>query len=336
MNYVHTFDTKAEQIAYYKSSEYREPCLSYEKETNEVKFNKHDYSKDYLTFEALENGTFQFTNACSYSVDGGETWISLAASTSTPVVNAGEKIMFKAENTPAMGQGCGVFSSTGAFDAIGNPYSMFSGDNFVGANLPDFACMSMFSGCTGLTSADKLSLPASTLSARCYLAMFSGCTSLNAAPTLPIATLAGNCYQAMFAHCTSLVTPPELPQTTMAASCYYHMFEGCTSLEVAPKLPAETLASYCYADMFNGCLSLATAPELPAETLVTSCYQNMFFGCSSLNYIKMLATNISATECLSNWTNLVSASGTFVKAASMTTLPEGTSGIPTGWTIQDA
>ena len=62
----------------------------------------------------------------------------------------------------------------------------------------------------------------------------------------------------------------------------------------------------------------------------------MFNGCTKLNYIKMLATDISATDCLYNWVTGVSHIGTFVKDPNMTSLPTGASGIPTGWTVQDA
>ena len=49
----------------------------------------------------------------------------------------------------------------------------------------------------------------------------------------------------------------------------------------------------------------------------------------------MLATDISATYCLAGWVDGVAASGTFIKDAN-TTIPTGTSGIPTGWTVQTA
>lgn len=101
-------------------------------------------------------------------------------------------------------------------------------------------------------------------------------------------------------------------------------------------LPATTLRRSCYESMFLGCTSLTTAPVLPATTLDVSCYNCMFDGCTSLNYIKMLATDISAAYCLSGWVNGVAASGTFVKNASMTTLPTGDNGIPSGWTVVDA
>ena len=85
--------------------------------------------------------------------------------------------------------------------------------------------------------------------------------------------------------------------------------------------------------MFSNCTSLETAPELPATTLTVECYKGMFDNCTSLNKITMLATDISATNCLKDWVKGVPATGTFTKAASMTTLPTGDSGIPTGWTV---
>ena len=47
----------------------------------------------------------------------------------------------------------------------------------------------------------------------------------------------------------------------------------------------------------------------------------------------MMATNIKAPYCLLDWLADVSSTGTFTKAASMTTLPQGSDGIPTGWTV---
>lgn len=52
----------------------------------------------------------------------------------------------------------------------------------------------------------------------------------------------------------------------------------------------------------------------------------------SVNYIKMMATDTSATSCLYSWVSGVNSSGTFIKNAN-TTIPTGTSGIPSGWTV---
>ena len=48
-----------------------------------------------------------------------------------------------------------------------------------------------------------------------------------------------------------------------------------------------------------------------------------------------MATDISASICTQNWVNGVAASGTFVKAASMSSWTTGNNGIPSGWTVQD-
>lgn len=142
----------------------------------------------------------------------------------------------------------------------------------------------------------------------------------------------------LFSNCTALTNSDKLvlPATTLASYCYYDMFYGCTSLTTAPELPATTLADSCYYMMFQNCTSLTTAPELPATTLVSSCYYWMFGYCTNLNYIKCLATDISASGCTNGWVNGVAASGTFVKHVSMTSWTTGASGIPNGWTVQDA
>ena len=125
------------------------------------------------------------------------------------------------------------------------------------------------------------------------------------------------------------------------------MFNGCTALTTAPALPATTLRDSCYGGhsggmtttfngMFQGCTSLTTAPTLPATTLTYQCYDGMFYGCTNLGSITMLATDVSAYSSLFRWVDGVAASGTFTKAASMTSLPSGVSGIPAGWTVVDA
>ena len=155
--------------------------------------------------------------------------------------------------------------------------------------------LSMFFGCTNLTTAPEL--PATTLANSCYSSMFSGCTSLTTAPALPATTLATECYSYMFSGCTSLITAPALPATTLADKCYYYMFYNCTSLTTAPALPATTLANYCYSTMFSGCTSLTTAPELPATTLAESCYYKMFSGCTKLKSAPKLPATKLVIQC---------------------------------------
>lgn len=116
---------------------------------------------------------------------------------------------------------------------------------------------------------------------------------------------------------------------------FSQLFQDCTNLLYAPYiLPPEELQLKCYCDMFRGCTSLIKAPKLPAMTLAQSCYNSMFYGCTSLSYIKCLATDISANNCTGSWLYNTSSTGTFVKAAGVT-WSSGSSGIPTGWNINE-
>ena len=174
---------------------------------------------------------------------------------------------------------------------------------------------------------------ASTETARfCYL--FNGCTALTTAPELPATTLAAYCYEGMFYNCDALTIAPELPADTLAEHCYECMFHSCASLTTAPELPATILAKYCYNGMFHSCHALTTTPVLPATTLAEACYYDMFNNCSNLSSITMLATDVSVTDCLTNWVYRVPASGTFYKNSAATWTRTGTSGIPTGWTVE--
>jgi hypothetical protein len=114
------------------------------------------------------------------------------------------------------------------------------------------------------------------------------------------------------------------------------MFYGCSALTTAPTLPATTLANNCYRQMFYNCKNLTTAPVLPAETLVTNCYYRMFYFCSNLNYIKAMFTTTPSTTYCNGWVNKVASSGTFVKNSAASWNVTGTSGVPSGWTVQTA
>ena len=278
----------------------------------------YDYSKDYFTFYALEDGTFKFSgNSINYSLDSGQTWVSLASNTNTPTVNAGNRIMWKASGlTPLSYKGIGRFSSTAKFDAEGNIMSIVSGDNFVNAvTVSNLQFFYLFGACRNLISAENLLLPATTLAQNCYYGMFRNCEGMKNAPkSLPATTLADGCYYEMFAGCTSLRTAPELPATILYYRCYYSMFSGCTLLAAAPELPATTLAGAgsCYYNMFAGCTSLRTAPELPATTLEISCYERMFYNCTSLITAPELPATTLANNCYADM---------FYGCSSLTTAP---------------
>ena len=311
-----------------------------------------DFSTKPLTFSILSAGTInwtasntKFTKTIKYKLNNG-VWTSITSNTSSsaPKINVveGDKIQFKGNNTQ-YATGTSAYNSfsgsTALFEAEGNIMSLIYGDNFKNnlAISSTYAFASLFRNCTKLVSAENLVLPATTLADSCYRNMFQECSSLTTAPALPATTLANSCYLGMFFSCTSLKTTPELTADTLAEGCYWSMFNKCSSLTTAPALPATTLAKSCYRYMFQDCTSLTTAPTLPATTLADSCYQYMFFGCTSLNYIKCLATNISASNCTGSWVGGVASTGTFVKASSMTSWStDSSSGIPTGWTVQNA
>lgn len=269
-----------------------------------------DYENQYLTFEAIEDGTFTFTgrnsNSLSYSLDDGQTWTALASGSASPTVTSGNKIMWKGTCT-SDATGSGKFSSTGTFNAYGNTMSIVHGDNFRNSiTISDYQFTSLFNN-TKVVNAKNLVLPATTLNRSCYLGMFKDCTGLT--------------------------TAPELPATTLATYCYDSMFQNCTNLKTAPALPATTLEKYCYYYMFQDCTSLTSAPELPARRLTSECYEGMFKGCSSLNYIKAMFTTRPGTSYTSNWVNGVASTGTFVKNKDATWDVTGTRGIPEGWTV---
>ena len=342
-------------------SNYVEPFVGLVAETREISYNKppHDYSQDYLTFNITSGGTIvwtandtAFTKTISYSKDNGATWTDITSTTAGTSfnVNAGDKVLFKGDNdTYGSGTTGGIeYNSfggfgltagglTAGFEVEGNIMSLIDSTNFATATTltSAYTFYGLFDGCTGLTTAEHLVLPATTLVEYCYGNMFKGC-SLTSAPELPATTLANMCYYNMFYGCTSLTTAPELPATTLAVNCYNCMFRYCQSLITAPELPATTLANGCYFLMFCECESLTTAPELPATTLSNSCYARMFENCFSLNYIKCLATDISADYCTGDWVFHVALSGTFVKNPNMSSWTTGDSGVPTGWTVQDA
>lgn len=246
-------------------------------------------------------------------------------------------------------------------------YGMFYGcSNLVtppalpSVNLSNGCYAYMFYKCEQLATAPKLPATSLTYSSECYKSMFAHCNSLIAAPDLPAWELSIDCYENMFLCCKYLMYAPELPATKLSAYCYAGMFSNCVNLFKAPKLPATILAEGCYADMFShtaimsapqlpanylkarcyermfqGCENLSESPQLSATKLVGGCYAKMFEGCINLRNVTMLATDIDVKTGLSDWLSNVSSSGTFTKAKDMTSLPEGSSGIPNGWTVID-
>jgi len=194
--------------------------------------NEKDYSKEYLTFNILSAGTIMWktfdsalTRTIEYKKNEGN-WTSITSSTdgvSIPV-DEGDTIQFKGDNaTYATGfRSFNTFSGTTAkFEVEGNIMSLIDSTNFAAATTlaSSYTFESLFYQCTGLTSAENLILPATTL--------------------------IESCYRNMFSYCTSLTTAPELPATTLADWCYSNMFYVCTSLNYIKCLATNISATYC-------------------------------------------------------------------------------------------
>ena len=235
-------------------------------------------------------------------------------------VNAGDKLIFKGNNNSYGAYSdyeyFSNFGGTSTFNVYGNIMSLIYGDNFYEKQYEYPEDIGVYEGL--------------------FFGLFDNANVISAKNLiLPLLELRGHHdYGRMFSYCSLLIETPELPATTLASYCYDTMFAGCTSLTTAPELPATTLAEGCYDYMFGGCTSIVKAPVLPATTLAQACYNYMFGNCSNLKYIKCLAT--SNPDYTQNWVNGVAASGTFIKAASMSGWTTGVNGIPDGWTVQDA
>ena len=255
MKYLKLFDTHTQYSSYIGGNPSL-PNVSHCVQEDDMHYKPYDYSRDYLTFETLESGTFKFkggtsANTLQYSLDNGNTWTTLAHNTDSPTIAAGSNVLWKGSDLTINNNGIGIFSSTGTFNAKGNVMSLLFSSNFRGQTSlsgKDKAYKYLFSGCTKMVSAENLILPATTLASSCYDRMFLGCSGLTTAPELPATTLAVSCYENMFNHCSGLTAAPVLPATTLANYCYRYMFANCANLSYIKAMftatPGQSTASW--------------------------------------------------------------------------------------------
>ena len=217
----------------------------------------------YFALEAeQDNFKFQFAQALEYSTNSGISWNTLSANTNSKSLSSGTTVIIRANVQGSSN----TFSTNGNFKAKGNVMSLLFGDNFTGqTDMSGKSLSQLFSGCTGLTSAENLSLPATTLAKSCYFEMFQGCTSLTTAPsTLPATTLTTSCYASMFYKCSGLTTAPDLPATTLVQSCYSGMFRDCTNLNRIKCLATDISANYCTANFLSNVAPSGTFIKNPS------------------------------------------------------------------------
>ena len=288
-----------------------------------------NYNEVYFTIESLEDSnTISIVKTktpnninLSYSTNDGETWtdLTISATTTFTTINTGDKIIFKGiNNRLAIAWDTYYrFNGTKNFKAYGNVMSLLNGDNFVNTfelnSSTDNHFVGLFYGTTTLIDADKLVLSAPTLYYNSYNGMFRGCTNLKYAPKLQATTAGQECCSSMFEGCINLETVPEINFTTLAQSCCKRMF--CMNRSSKITTPKMT-----------------KSPILRCTTTASSCYEEMFKGNGNLIEVTCLKTD--NTNACANWLVNCSSVGTFKKNqnASWST---GTSGIPSGWTVEN-
>lgn len=271
--YINMFDTATAYTAAVENEELNYPNLSYVEETGAIHLDAtaptptHDYSQDYFALNFTEAGTFKLTsNPIDYSTNDGATWTTLASNTVSPTIPAGTKVKVKRVHGLVS---LGRFVVTGQFTVEGNAMSLVYGDNFTGqTSLSGYNIYDgLFQDCTGLTSAENLVLPATTLTNHDYDSMFKGCTNLTIAPVLPATTVGTGCYMEMFKGCTSLTTAPDLLATVVGFGAYYQMFQGCTSLNYIKMLGNDFSAGNCLHNWVDGVAATGTFVKSSAATI---------------------------------------------------------------------
>lgn len=273
---------------------------------------------NYLCFTALESGTFTLSVPAAvnsfvfvdYSIDGGATWVrttkssGTALTVTTPTVNIGDSVLWRADNNGSSYNNYPKFSSSGKFEVSGDVESMHTYNSFskISKITRNYTATCLFQDCVNLVSAENLILKDVAANAIfSYRAMFERCTSLITPPSFENITNAGNsCFYYTFSGCTSLTSAQSLRHVNIVGSvAFAGMFNGCTSLTIAPNLPqTDTLTNECFAEMFKDCTSLTTVPAtLPAMNLANGCYRSMFENCSNLTIPPNLPAIVLASNC---------------------------------------
>lgn len=266
MNNITNFDDYVEANQFLSEDNYQEPHVSLIKDPYKIEYNpRTDYKKQYFTIEALTNGQIYFTNSVSstskiiyYSKNNGQ-WTELrsAPNGTSLFFKAGDIIRFKGDNqgygnaTSSDSKNTCFNTDSGKYNVYGNIMSLINSTDFENlTTLPANNCFNgFFENCEGLTNANNLILPATTLTQYCYSNMFKGCTGLISAPQLPAMNLAMSCYRWMFHDCSSLEYAPLLPAFSINTSGVYdQMFEGCSKLKyikcMSLNLPSTTGCYY--------------------------------------------------------------------------------------------
>lgn len=200
-----------------------------------------DYS-DCFCITAAEPGTTvtlqkagTINTTYKYSTDK-LTWDVITLDSPLPVLaGVGDKMYIRAASPRNENQSSSNyihFSSDKNFKTSGNVMFLTDPAAMSDAISRPYEFYALFAGCTTLTDAEELSLPAKTLAANCYDSMFSGCTGITKAP--------------------------KLPALNLVECCYYHMFQGCSALEYVKCLATDVSAGNCTTDWLDAVSATGT------------------------------------------------------------------------------
>jgi hypothetical protein len=144
-----------------------------------------------------------------------------------------------------------------------------------------YACYSMFSGCSGITSVDLSSLASVSGSYACQY-MFYNCTGITSVDVSSLTTISDSGCNYMFSGCSG-ITSVDLSSLTAAAStnCCNSMFYNCTNLaSVDISHLCKVGTSSCLAYMFRGtALTSLSFPNLAyTATNINSSFSNTLQG----------------------------------------------------------
>ena len=212
-----------------------------------INYNKINYEGEYLTFEFLSSGswnwrTTQLGGVISCEIEWSRdkvSWNLLDSLNPSPtglIVSAGDKVFIRGNNDyyayqsgvpPKLRYAQAAFEFDATVKISGNIMSLIYGDNFNGQTvLPTVESPAgaitfgnIFSAGETLIDVSNLILPATTLTENCYRSMFQSCLTIEQAPVLPAETLETGCYSYMFNNCTNLSYVKCLATDISAANC---------------------------------------------------------------------------------------------------------------------
>ena len=188
--------------------------------TEEIAGGKAEYTP-YVTFTAEEEQVFKMTanngyttSGLEYSVNYGE-WTKVVADTGVHFGGDKGNLRLRGKNENGTAD-----NSTKGFAHIEFSYSNVN-----------VACMGDIRTLLNWENYKKVDTSKAS-----FVSLFAGCTVLTSAPDLPAMTLSPYCYAWMFSECTALENAPDLPANELAEYCYYHMFEACSNLSTVTML----------------------------------------------------------------------------------------------------